>query len=297
MKSEKNTKCDLDHANDPFICDDAPLHEQSIWSVVELKVGERFTKEALKCARLVFLLSGEAVVSTASAVGQVVCGGQMFLIAPGNNFHMRATADMRAISCSFDRDVPQCSMFAFEQIQRLITPDMQQQREFTLLPIHSLLLRELEETRLALASGLSSPNYQRLKKDILFIVLRNLYSREQLAALFAPLLSGENNQFKEKVMRIYPQIETAQELMERLNMSATAFNRKFQKAFGLSPRQWLIQKKKEKLFRDIVMTDIPIGELAFKYHFTENYITTFCHEHFGKSPTQLRNEWKNQNKE
>ena len=97
-------------------------------------------------------------------------------------------------------------------------------------------------------------------------------------------------------MQIYPQIETAQELMERLNMSATAFNRKFQKAFGLSPRQWLIQKKKEKLFRDIVMTDIPIGELAFKYHFTENYITTFCHEHFGKSPTQLRNEWKNQSK-
>ena len=297
MKSEKNTKCDLEHANDPFICDDAPLHEQPIWSVAELKEGEHFTKEALKCARLVFLLSGEAVVSTATAVGQVVCGGQMFLIAPGNNFHVRATADTRAISCSFDRDIPQCSMFSFEQFQRLITPDMQRQHELTLLPIHSLLLCELEETRIALASGLSCPNYQRLKKDILFILLRNLYSREQLAALFAPLLTGEDNDFKEKVMQIYPQTETAQELMDKLNMSATAFNRKFNKAFGYSARQWLIQKKKEKLFRDIVMTNITITELAYKYNFTVNYMTAFCREHFGKSPTQLRNEWNNQNEE
>ena len=297
MKSEKNTKCDLDHANDPFICDDAPLHEQSIWSVVELKVGERFTKEALKCARLVFLLSGEAAVSTASAVGQVVCGGQMFLITPGNNFHVRATADTQAISCSFDRDIPQCSMFSFEQFQRLVTPDMQRQRELTLLPIHNLLLRELDETRIALSSGLTCNHYQRLKKDLLFVLLRSFYNKEQLAALFAPTLSGEDNDFKAKVMQVYPHIETALELMHELNMSATAFNRKFHKAFGYSARQWLIQKKKEKLFRDIVMTNITITELAYKYNFTVNYMTAFCREHFGKSPTQLRSEWNNQNEE
>ena len=65
------------------------------------------------------------------------------------------------------------------------------------------------------------------------------------------MLSGDDNDFKAKVMQIYPHIKTALELMHELNMSATAFNRKFQKAFGYSARQWLIQKKKEKLFRDI----------------------------------------------
>lgn len=79
--------------------------------------------------------------------------------------------------------------------------------------------------------------------------------------------------------------------MEKLNMSPTVFKRKFQDSFGNTPRQWLIQKKKEKLFRDIVMSDLTISELAEKYKFTVNYITTFCREHFGKTPTQLRSEW------
>ena len=45
------------------------------------------------------------------------------------------------------------------------------------------------------------------------------------------------------------------------------------------------------------MTNITITELAYKYNFTVNYMTAFCREHFGKSPTQLRNEWNNQNEE
>lgn len=36
------------------------------------------------------------------------------------------------------------------------------------------------------------------------------------------------------------------------------------------------------------MTNMSIAELAEKYNFTVNYLTTFCKEHFGKSPTELR---------
>ena len=49
---------------------------------------------------------------------------------------------------------------------------------------------------------------------------------------------------------------------------------------------------KEKLFRDILMTNMSISELAEKYKFTTNYITTFCRKHFGKSPKELRMEYK-----
>ena len=61
-------------------------------------------------------------------------------------------------------------------------------------------------------------------------------------------------------------------------------------AFGTSAKQWLIQKKKEKLLRDIIMTNMSIAELADKYRFSVNYLTTFCKEHFGKSPTELRSD-------
>ena len=91
--------------------------------------------------------------------------------------------------------------------------------------------------------------------------------------------------------------------MDRLNMSPSAFKRKFRETFGISapPRlnskkkkndKMLIRKKEQKLIRDILMTNISIAELAEKYKFTANYMTTFCRKHFGKSPTELRLEHK-----
>ena len=94
------------------------------------------------------------------------------------------------------------------------------------------------------------------------------------------------------LLQIYPQVETAQELIDRLNMSPSAFKRKFRETFGISARQWLIRKKEQKLIRDILMTNISIAELAEKYKFTANYMTTFCRKRFGKSPTELRLEHK-----
>ena len=298
--TERNTTSHLRLANEHLICGCQAHKGPSIWNIIELKAGGHYAKEGMELPTLVFLLVGDMTVSTASAVGQAVSGGQMFLVSASDNFYAQATTDAQVLCCSFDRDISQCNRFSFDQLQRFMLPRHAAARggeKLTLLPIHNLLLRELEETRIALSSGLSCNHYQRLKKDLLFVLLRSFYNKEQLAALFAPMLSGDDNDFKAKVMQIYPHIKTALELMHELNMSATAFNRKFQKAFGYSARQWLIQKKKEKLFRDIVMTNITITELAYKYNFTVNYMTAFCREHFGKSPTQLRNEWNNQNEE
>lgn len=80
------------------------------------------------------------------------------------------------------------------------------------------------------------------QKEMLFIELRGFYQKEDLARFFAPIL-GTDNDFKENVLRIYPQVETAQELIDRLNMSPSAFKRKFRETFGISARQWLIRKK------------------------------------------------------
>lgn len=162
-------------------------------------------------------------------------------------------------------------------------------RHLDILPIHDLLLKELNLTLQLLQAGMRCLHFQQHKKEIFLTELRAFYLKEDLALLFAPILSTESN-FKQNVLLIYPEIETAQQLMERLHMSPTAFKREFQKAFGISARQWLIQKKKEKIIRDILMTNTPIAELAYKYRFTVNYMTTFCRKHYGKSPTELRQE-------
>ena len=79
-------------------------------------------------------------------------------------------------------------------------------------------------------------------------MFRAFYEKEQLALFLAPLL-GEDSDFKEKVLQVYSQVETAQELMEKLNMSPTVFKRKFQDSFGNTPPSPMVDtEEKGKAF-------------------------------------------------
>lgn len=292
MKPKQNIFNELKYTKEHLVCENYISDERSILESIEVKEGRYLVREEVEQSTLCFVLSGEMYISTAGAVNQRVGEKQMFLISAGDSFHGRAVVDTSLIRCSFTRDMSLCNRFSIEQLQRHIPSSSQLgSGGMTLLPIHELLLKELEMTRDVMRTGMSCIHFQRIKKEILFIELRGFYQKEELARLFTPILGTESD-FKEKVLLVYPQVETAKELIDRLNMSPTVFKRKFQEAFGMSARQWLIQKKKEKLFRDILMTNMSIAELAEKYKFTVNYMTTFCREHFGKSPTELRIEHK-----
>lgn len=216
--------------------------------------------------------------------------GKMFLVTAGDSFYGRAITDVILLRCSFTQEIALCNKFALKKLQRYAScEESEDNSDIALLTIHPLLQQELELTSSVMGKGLMCVHYQRLKQDIIFMELRGLYKKEELARMFAPLL-GADDDFKNRVLEIYPRISTIKELMVKLQMSHATFNRKFHNSFNISPKQWLIQKKKEKLFRDIVMTNLPIAEIAEKYGFTVNYVTSFCKEHFGKTPTKLRQE-------
>lgn len=271
-------------------CENYASNNRAIWKVWELEAGKLFVKESLKRPTLVFVLEGELDISTACTIGKRVFSGEFFLVPAGDNFYGNAVRNTLFMSCSFTRDIALCNRFSIEQLRDCLPQKGEfEKKGITLLPIHSLILKELDATRQVLQTGLLCIHYQRIKLEVILMELRGFYRREDLAALFAPIL-GKDNDFKDRVMRIYPEVNTAKELAEKLNMSATGFKRKFHETFGTSAKQWLIQKKKEKLLRDILMTDMTVAELAEKYKFTVNYLAAFCKEHFGKSPTELRVE-------
>lgn len=286
----QNTRNELQYRQEHLMCKNYVADECANWGVWHLNANRLFVKECLKRPTLVFVLKGEMNISTVNPIGQKVVAGQMFLVPTGESFYGKAVCDTSFIRCSFTRELALCNRFSIEQLQDCIDADYPQDHSIIpLLPIRPLLYKELEITRDVLETGLACIHYQRMKMEILFMELRGFYKREELALLFAPIL-GKDNDFKDKVLQIYPEVNTAKELISQLNMSPTGFKRKFQESFGTSAKQWLIQKKKEKLLRDIIMTNMSIAELADKYRFSVNYLTTFCKEHFGKSPTELRSD-------
>lgn len=288
MKAKQNVSNDLKYAKEHFACENYIPNEQAILEAIEVKAGKYLVREEVERPTLGFILSGEIDISTGGAVCQRVREKQLFLVPAGDNFHGKAVTDTLFMRCSFTREMALCNRFAIEQLQKYLPPISQRTKgRIYLLPIHELMLKELEMTRNLMQIGMACIHFQTIKKEILFIELRAFYRKEDLAKLFAPIL-GSDNDFKDLVLQVYPQVETAKELMDKLCMSPTVFKRKFQETFGISARQWLIHKKKDKLIRDILMTNMTVAELAEKYRFTVNYMTTFCRHHFGKSPTELR---------
>lgn len=293
MKVIQNKFDGIKYKAEHLICENYISDERAIWEVIELSKNQMILKEALERSTLLFVLTGKLEIATDSVLKQKVEASKMFLIPIGGNFYGHVLEDTIMLRCSFTRNIALCNKFSIEQLQNYIQPNANMNSSIASLPIHPLLLKELEATRDILNIGLSCIHYQRIKMDMIFIELRGLYCREDLAAMFAPML-GKDDDFKSKVMQVYSHVNTVSELSKVLNMSPSCFKRKFYDSFGTSAKQWMIQKKKVKLLRDIIMSKMSIAELAEKYNFTANYLTSFCKEHFGKAPTELRAECLNE---
>ena len=316
MNTKQNVTQTLHNIYRQFVNRHHLADEQNILKTFELEPGRRMMREDIDRSMLLFVLSGELDISTAAAVNLRVSDRQMFLVPAGNNLYGKAVTKVTLISCSFTRDMALFNRFFIERLEKYPKPSkIGSEKGLFLLPIRQQLFDELkviwnemhieqvdfyrQQLKKELVNAYVSLGkqdlllyyFQQLKKELLFIELFGLYDDRELARFFAPILSV-NGDFKERVLLNYRDGDTVKELAGKLNISATAFKQKFNEAFGISAKQWMILKKKEKVFRDIVMTDIPISELADKYKYTINYMTTFCKKHFGHSPTELRTEYR-----
>lgn len=292
MESRQNMMTGLKYTKEHLICENYVTGEQAILEIIEVDADKHLVWEDMERSALIFVLSGQIEISTYGLVWHHVHERQMFFVNAGDSFYGKSVAGTSLLRCSFGGDMALCNRFSIAQLHQFVSPSSSRSsNEIPLLPIHELLFKELETTKQVMQTGMSCIHFQRIKKEILFIELRGFYQKEELARLFSPII-GMDYDFKHRVMQVSTQVKTAKELIDKLNMSPTSFKRKFQESFGTSARQWLIQKKKDSLLRDLLLTDVPVMELADKYNFTTNYITTFCQQHFGKSPTALRQEHK-----
>ncbi len=293
MRQKQILKNGLVCAGEHLECENYAADKQALIKVVSLKAGDYYFRDKTEHSALVFLLSGELELSMGYTINQKVIGGQMYLIPAGESYCSKTKTDTTVFYSLFDWEMPLCNKFAIRQLVKYKQNDCTDtdKTRLCLLRLHKVLKQEIESAIETLNTGLGCIHYQKLKRDIIFMELRGLYEKEQLAALFSPIL-GIDNDFKVKVLSAYTQTETVKELMDILHMSPTTFKRKFYQAFGTSAKHWLIQKKKERIFHDLIFTKTSVAELADKYKFSENYMTAFCCEHFGKSPRKIRFEWR-----
>ena len=282
MEKEQGMLNRSNYRNDQRASGNTLPGEVPILGLTHVKADQSIAQEKVERLTLLFVLSGNLYFSTAGIENQPVDGGHMFLVLAGDNFYMRAITEVTLLRCAPPLET------LYKRMDDIVSDSPSRERKrIPVLPLQALLLRELHTIQEMMRAGILSPYVQRLKTELVLSVLRELYAKGELAAFFTQAFTGDH-EFKAQVLKVYSNADSVKELAYKMNISISTLKRKFQSAFGMSVKQWLIQKRKERLLHDITQTKMSIAELAEKYKLTGNYLSTFCREHFGKSPTELR---------
>lgn len=282
MEKEQGMLNRSNYRNDQRASGNTIPGEIPILGLTHVKADQSIAQEKVERLTLLFVLSGNLYFSTAGIENQPVDEGHMFLVLAGDNFYMRAITEVTLLRCAPPLET------LYKRMADIVSDSPSRERKrIPVLPLQALLLRELHTIQEMMRAGILSPYVQRLKTELVLSVLRELYAKGELAAFFTQAFTGDH-EFKAQVLKVYSNADSVKELAYKMNISISTLKRKFQSAFGMSVKQWLIQKRKERLLHDITQTKMSIAELAEKYKLTGNYLSTFCREHFGKSPTELR---------
>lgn len=95
------------------------------------------------------------------------------------------------------------------------------------------------------------------------------------------------------VLENYQHVNDVSDFALLAHMSVRNFQRKFKEEFKWPVREWLNERRAERILRDIRNTDKSIAEIATSYGFaTASYFTVFCKQYFGMTPSELRRRSK-----
>lgn len=265
--------------------------DSHIIEIKYVKKNEYFNYKNTQYHILCFLIEGCIIIKNDMGNYSIIESGKMFMISKSDSLWGKIKYNATILMCYIDATLALCNEYTIKKLINYMPNGKVSgfEKSQTILPINDLLLKELNVTIAAMQTGLLCLHYQKIKRDIFLLYLRGFYTKEELADLFKPII-GEEFDFKQSILSMYTYTINVQELINISGLPPTSFNRKFLKAFGLPPGKWLLEKKKNDILKYLIMTDMPIKEIASKFGFTQNYFYKFCRQYMGDSPAELRNK-------
>lgn len=234
---------------------------------------------------ILFILSGKMLVSSIDFKHNMTLSEGMLFLPPGNQYELLAVEPSVFVKCEITKNV-------LKKVSQWLAPlsesNIEEERSRIILPVKYNLKCFLDFFLHYESCGLNINEICEWKQDGLFLVLKNSYSKKELADFFSPIL-GEDMDFKEFVYANYDSVKNLQEFADLAKCSLSVFCREFKKNFGESAYQWMLKRKSQFVLRDILSTSIPFQELADKYQFSSQaHFTKFCKQWYNLTPRDLR---------
>lgn len=199
--------------------------------------------------------------------------------------NITALEDSRLLLLFWNKDVKSCNRQFVESLFTSVS-----EKGNHVLPIRTPLLEVLESVRTYLASKLQCRHMHCLKQQELLLVLRGIYTKNELIEFFQ-LVSSSWDSFEEFVLNNYKKVNTVKEFAELYCTSERSFGRKFKHCFNESPYRWMQKKKAERILEKISETEISFQDIAMDFNFkSQAHFSFYCKRMFGLTPRQLRNK-------
>ncbi|MDR1499651.1 MAG: AraC family transcriptional regulator [Tannerellaceae bacterium] len=254
----------------------------------KLKEGEKYYSEYDGYNKMVFVLRGRLALYCSEVLGEVVHTGKFFFLPISARMSCEALTQCSFVVLFFDRCLNRCED---NYIRDLAPICYQNEFTFTLMstrPLVQAFIRNTVNDAKQFCEIKEKEEYHAVKFEELFYLLRAVYSKEEMASLFYPIV-GQSIYFRKFVLENYLKVKNIHGLVRISGMKRKTFDRQFIDEFRQTPHQWVLKQKSKHVRYALLETDDKMNEIMLRYGFTiSTHFTRFCKDYLDNTPVELR---------
>jgi len=236
-------------------------------------------------SEMILIIKGSLSFSFDQFFDRIVSKGEMVLFAAGSKVKVRTRTGASGVILRFKEIEKLCEGLPMENLQ---IENSEFVYDLNTLKINLWIKNFLESFRENYENGLDCQQYSKMKINELFFMLKSYYPKKELAAFLYPLLSN-NNRFMNFVLQNYQGVKKASEFAEKYGCSTSSFEKKFRHTFGITPYQWMKEKRMKQIYQELNSTSKPLRQIAKEQNFlSHSQFTDYCKKHFGHPPGKIR---------
>jgi AraC-like DNA-binding protein len=262
--------------------------------ILEYSKGDNFQFNS-PYLQIFFILKGSCKLSYEKHIDLKIKENQFIMLPPRSSSDIKIGDSATTIVVFYIHiHLNFCENFPVEYLSEIESQERKKKRverkQKNILQTNKVIRNYLDDLCFCIENGHTNPQFLQTKQREMFYYLSNFYSKSELIGFFNTVVS-KDIAFARLVVRNYTLDCTMESLAESLHYSLSGFTKRFQKIFGITPHQWIHQKKIKKIYYAIICTRKTFAELAFELGFSSpSHFSNFCKQEYGNTPGQLRKQ-------
>lgn len=280
----KLIKSELLYIEEHLSCQNYMTTIETGFKLLEFTGNTEFEEDSTTKNYLLFFLKGDFTISCNQFHNRMFHAGDMILIPRSSQLKGIGETGSSLLSMFFDTPEGNCDKLILQSLSDICDNI---EYDFSPIKIHYPLTPFLEVLTYCIKNGMSCAHLHDLMQREFFFLLRGFYEKQEIAALFHPII-GKEMDFKDFVMHNYTKVDNIEQFISLSNMGRSCFFSKFNEVFGMTAKQWMLKQRNQRILEKMTEPGVCIKDVIEELGFdSQVYFSRYCKQHFGCTPKQL----------